>query len=62
MALYRRAGVGCNGRCGTCHGVPGLTGLRRRRAMAIDFPAADLMDERACYDWLVSRLHPGGLA
>ncbi len=30
--------------------------------MAMDFPIADLMDEQACYDWLVSWLHPGGLA
>lgn len=30
--------------------------------MAMDFPVAGLMDERACYDWLVARLHPGGLA
>jgi transposase-like protein len=30
--------------------------------MAIDFPVAELMDERACYDWLVARLHPDGLA
>ena len=28
----------------------------------MDFPIADLMDDRACYDWLVALLHPGGLA
>ncbi len=28
----------------------------------IDFPITDLMGERACYDWLVTLLHPGGLA
>jgi transposase-like protein len=28
----------------------------------MDFPITDLMDERACYDWLVDLLHPGGLA
>jgi transposase-like protein len=28
----------------------------------IDFPIDHLMDERACYDWLVDLLHPGGLA
>jgi hypothetical protein len=28
----------------------------------IDFPIYHLMDERACYDWLVALLHPGGLA
>ncbi len=28
----------------------------------MDFPIADLMDERACYDRLVALLHPGGLA
>jgi hypothetical protein len=28
----------------------------------MDFPIADLMDERACYDRLVEGLHPGGLA
>ena len=28
----------------------------------MDFPVADLMDERACYDRLVSVLHPRGLA
>jgi transposase-like protein len=28
----------------------------------IDFPITDLMDERACYEWLVGLLHPGGLA
>ena len=28
----------------------------------MDFPVADLMDERACYDYLVSVLHPRGLA
>jgi len=28
----------------------------------IDFPIGRLMDERACYDWLVALLHPGGLA
>jgi transposase-like protein len=27
----------------------------------MDFPIADLMDERACYDRLVGLLHPGGL-
>lgn len=29
--------------------------------MAMDFPVADLMDEGACYDRLVSILHPRGL-
>jgi transposase-like protein len=28
----------------------------------IDFPITDLMDEHACYDWLLDLLHPGGLA
>ena len=28
----------------------------------MDFPIADLMDEAACYAWLLSSLHPGGLA
>ena len=28
----------------------------------MDFPIADLMDERACYDRLVEVLHPDGLA
>jgi hypothetical protein len=27
----------------------------------MDFPINELMDERACYDWLVGLLHPGGL-
>ena len=27
----------------------------------IDFPIAELLDERACYDWLVELLHPDGL-
>lgn len=27
----------------------------------MDFPIADLMDERACYDRLAGLLHPGGL-
>jgi transposase-like protein len=27
----------------------------------MDFPIADLMDERACYDRLLGLLHPGGL-
>ena len=27
----------------------------------MDFPIADLMDEKACYDKLVHWLHPGGL-
>ena len=30
--------------------------------MAMDFPIAELMDERACYEYLVSALHPRGLA
>ena len=30
--------------------------------MGMDFPIADLMDEGACYAWLRSTLHPGGLA
>ena len=30
--------------------------------MGMDFPLADLMDEQACYELLVSVLHPGGLA
>jgi transposase-like protein len=30
--------------------------------MGMDFPIADLMDEGACYAWLLSTLHPGGLA
>lgn len=29
--------------------------------VAMDFPIADLMDEKACYDKLVHWLHPGGL-
>src|SRR6478672_3221576 len=28
----------------------------------MDFPIADLMDETACYDFLVDLLHPDGLA
>ena len=28
----------------------------------MDFPLTDLIDERACYDKLVTLLHPGGLA
>ena len=28
----------------------------------MDFPIAELMDEQACYDWLVAWLHPSGLA
>jgi len=28
----------------------------------IDFPIAELMDEAACYRWLLDLLHPGGLA
>ena len=28
----------------------------------LDFPITDLMDEGACYDFLVGLLHPGGLA
>jgi hypothetical protein len=28
----------------------------------IDFPIAELMGDRACYDWLVGLLHPDGLA
>ena len=28
----------------------------------MDFPIGDLLDEQACYDWLVRRLHPRGLA
>jgi transposase-like protein len=28
----------------------------------MDFPVGDLMDEQACYRWLVDLLHPGGLA
>jgi rubredoxin len=27
----------------------------------MDFPIVDLMDEQACYDWLVKSLHPKGL-
>lgn len=27
----------------------------------MDFPIADLMDGRACYDWLLAQLHPRGL-
>jgi hypothetical protein len=27
----------------------------------MDFPIGQLMDEQACYGWLVCRLHPGGL-
>lgn len=30
--------------------------------MGMDFPIGDLMDEDACYAWLLSSLHPGGLA
>ncbi len=30
--------------------------------MAMDFPIGELMDEDACYAWLVSSLHPAGLA
>jgi transposase-like protein len=28
----------------------------------MDFPLGDLLDEQACYDWLVGRLYPRGLA
>jgi transposase-like protein len=28
----------------------------------MDFPLSDLMDEQACYDFLIARLHPDGLA
>jgi transposase-like protein len=28
----------------------------------MDFPLLDLLDEQACYDFLVDLLHPGGLA
>jgi len=28
----------------------------------MDFPITDLMDEQACYDWLVRILHPDGLS
>lgn len=28
----------------------------------MDFPLLDLLDEQACYDFLVDALHPGGLA
>jgi transposase-like protein len=28
----------------------------------MDFPIGDLLDEQACYDWLVGRLYPRGLA
>src|SRR5207237_9023561 len=31
-------------------------------AAAMDFPLNHLMDEDACYAWLVELLHPGGLA
>jgi len=27
----------------------------------MDFPIGDLLDEQACYDWLVARLYPRGL-
>jgi hypothetical protein len=27
----------------------------------MDFPLLDLLDEQACYDFLVDALHPGGL-
>ena len=27
----------------------------------MDFPMARVIDEQACYDWLVELLHPGGL-
>src|SRR3954466_12100205 len=30
--------------------------------MSMDFPVADLMDEGACYEYLLSVMHPGGLA
>jgi transposase-like protein len=28
----------------------------------VDFPIGELLDEQACYDWLVGRLYPRGLA
>ena len=28
----------------------------------MDFPIADLIDDQACYDWLVKHLWPDGLA
>jgi transposase-like protein len=30
--------------------------------MGMDFPIGELMDEDACYAWLLPSLHPGGLA
>ncbi len=30
--------------------------------MVMEFPIAALMDEQACYRWLVEALHPHGLA
>jgi transposase-like protein len=35
--------------------------LVKEEAMAMDFPVAELMDEQACYDYLLSALHPHGL-
>ena len=29
--------------------------------VAMDFPIGELLDEGACYDWLVRLIHPGGL-
>jgi predicted RNA-binding Zn-ribbon protein involved in translation (DUF1610 family) len=34
----------------------------RTGATMMDFPLADLMDERACFDRVVAALHPDGLA
>jgi hypothetical protein len=36
--------------------------VSREACPMIDFPIDHLRDERACYDWLVALLHPGGLA
>ena len=36
--------------------------VRARGGPVLDFPLLDLLDEQACYDFLVDLLHPGGLA
>jgi transposase-like protein len=40
----------------------GVVALTEEPAMAMDFPIGEVMDEGACYAWLLSHLHPGGLA
>jgi transposase-like protein len=49
--------------CDSQRDAPGVqSGVGLEAPSLIDFPITGLMDERACYDWLVDLLHPGGLA